>query len=89
MPSASAIGSSSPSGVRSRSEYSSCSAVTGAQPRKYAIVWACAATHAGTSEKPAEPTLGVVAQGAKETALNGRTFTYGAGQYLIVSVELP
>jgi AraC-like DNA-binding protein len=37
----------------------------------------------------AEPTLGVVAQGVKETALNGRTFTYGPGQYLIVSVELP
>ncbi len=37
----------------------------------------------------AEPTLAVVAQGVKETALNGRTFTYGAGQFLIVSVELP
>jgi len=36
-----------------------------------------------------EPTLGVVVQGVKETALNGRTFTYGAGQFLIVSVELP
>jgi AraC-like DNA-binding protein len=37
----------------------------------------------------AEPALAVVAQGVKETALNGRTFTYGAGQFLIVSVELP
>jgi AraC-like DNA-binding protein len=37
----------------------------------------------------AEPTLAVVAQGVKETALNGRTFTYGAGQFLVVSVELP
>jgi AraC-like DNA-binding protein len=37
----------------------------------------------------ARPTLGLVAQGVKETALNGRTFTYGAGQFLIVSVELP
>jgi AraC-like DNA-binding protein len=37
----------------------------------------------------AEPTLGVVVQGVKETTLNGRTFTYGAGQFLIVSVELP
>ena len=36
-----------------------------------------------------EPTLGVVVQGTKETALNGRTFAYGAGQFLIVSVELP
>jgi AraC-like DNA-binding protein len=36
-----------------------------------------------------EPTLAVVAQGVKRTALNGRAFTYGAGQYLIASVELP
>jgi AraC-like DNA-binding protein len=36
-----------------------------------------------------EPTLAVVAQGVKETALNGRTFTYGARQFLVVSVELP
>jgi len=35
------------------------------------------------------PTLGVVVQGVKETALNGRAFTYGPGQFLIVSVELP
>src|ERR1700716_4199790 len=37
----------------------------------------------------AEPTLAVIAQGVKETALNGRTFTYGAAQFLVVSVELP
>jgi AraC-like DNA-binding protein len=37
----------------------------------------------------AEPTLAVVAQGVKETRLNGRTFTYGAGQFLVVSVDLP
>ena len=36
-----------------------------------------------------EPTLAVVAQGVKETALNGRTFTYGPGQFLIVSVDSP
>jgi AraC-like DNA-binding protein len=36
-----------------------------------------------------EPTLSVVAQGAKETALNGRTFAYRAGQFVIMSVELP
>jgi AraC-like DNA-binding protein len=46
-----------------------------------------------TSTEPlcgiAEPTLAVVAQGVKQTTLNGRTFTYGAGQFLIVSVELP
>jgi hypothetical protein len=33
-----------------------------------------------------EPT--VIAQGVKETTLNGRTFTYGPGQFLVVSVEL-
>jgi AraC-like DNA-binding protein len=37
----------------------------------------------------AEPTLAVVAQGVKETTLNGRTFTYGTGQFLVVSVDLP
>jgi AraC-like DNA-binding protein len=36
-----------------------------------------------------EPTLAIVAQGVKETALNGRPFTYGPGQFLVVSVELP
>jgi AraC-like DNA-binding protein len=36
-----------------------------------------------------EPTLSVIAQGVKETELSGRTFTYGAGQFLVVSVELP
>ncbi len=41
------------------------------------------------SQDLAEPTLAVVAQGVKETALNGRTFAYGPGQFLIVSVELP
>jgi AraC-like DNA-binding protein len=37
----------------------------------------------------AEPTLAVVAQGVKDTTLNGRSFTYGAGQFLVVSVDLP
>jgi AraC-like DNA-binding protein len=37
----------------------------------------------------AEPTLAVVAQGAKETTLNGHTYTYGTGQFLVVSVDLP
>jgi AraC-like DNA-binding protein len=36
-----------------------------------------------------EPTLSVIAQGVKETTLNGRIFTYGPGQFLTVSVELP
>jgi AraC-like DNA-binding protein len=46
-----------------------------------------------TTTKPVrdvtEPTLAVIAQGAKETALNGRTFAYGPGQFVITSVELP
>lgn len=36
-----------------------------------------------------EPAIAVIAQGAKETALNGRVFRYGAGQVSIVPVELP
>jgi AraC-like DNA-binding protein len=36
-----------------------------------------------------EPTLAVIAQGAKETALNGRVFAYTAGQFVITSLELP
>jgi len=36
-----------------------------------------------------EPTVAVVAQGAKETALNGRTYAYSAGQFVITSLELP
>jgi AraC-like DNA-binding protein len=36
-----------------------------------------------------EPTLAVVAQGEKETTLNGRTYRYGTGQFLVVSVDLP
>jgi AraC-like DNA-binding protein len=37
----------------------------------------------------AEPAVAVIAQGVKETALAGRVFTYGPGQFLIVPVELP
>jgi AraC-like DNA-binding protein len=37
----------------------------------------------------AEPAVAVIAQGAKETALNGRVFRHGAGQFAIVPVELP
>src|SRR3954454_14596024 len=35
------------------------------------------------------PTFALVAQGAKQTALNGRPFRYGAGQFLVASVDLP
>jgi AraC-like DNA-binding protein len=37
----------------------------------------------------AEPALAVIAQGVKETALAGRSFRYGPGQFFIVPVELP
>jgi AraC-type transcriptional regulator N-terminus len=37
----------------------------------------------------AEPAVAVIAQGAKATALNGRVFPHGAGQFAIVPVELP
>jgi AraC-like DNA-binding protein len=36
-----------------------------------------------------EPTVAVIAQGRKETALNGRIFSYGPGQFVITSLELP
>jgi AraC-like DNA-binding protein len=36
-----------------------------------------------------EPALAVVAQGAKRTVLGGQVFEYGAGQYLVASVDLP
>jgi len=36
-----------------------------------------------------EPALAVIAQGSKRAMLGERVFDYGAGQYLIVSVELP
>jgi AraC-like DNA-binding protein len=36
-----------------------------------------------------EPTVAVIAQGGKETHLNGRTFAYGPGQFVITSLELP
>jgi len=36
-----------------------------------------------------EPMLAVVAQGAKRAVLGDRVFEYGAGQYLVVSVDLP
>ena len=36
-----------------------------------------------------EPILAVVAQGAKRAVLGDKVFEYGAGQYLVVSVDLP
>jgi AraC-like DNA-binding protein len=36
-----------------------------------------------------EPALAVIAQGAKRAMLGERVFDYGAGQYLICSVDLP
>jgi AraC-like DNA-binding protein len=36
-----------------------------------------------------EPAFAVVAQGAKRTMLGDKVFEYGAGKYLVVSVDLP
>ena len=36
-----------------------------------------------------EPTIAVVAQGVKQSVLGDRLFTYAAGDYLVVSVDLP
>jgi len=49
----------------------------------------CAPTTSEPLCAVAEPTLSVIAQGVKQTELNGRAFTYGAGQFLVVSVDLP
>lgn len=50
----------------------------------------------GVMPHPTEPTgtytapsLTVVAQGVKQTELNGRTYDYRAGQYLVASLALP
>jgi len=37
----------------------------------------------------AEPAVAVIAQGVKETALNGSVFRHGEGQFAIVPVDLP
>jgi AraC-like DNA-binding protein len=37
----------------------------------------------------AEPAVAVIAQGVKETGLNGRVFRHEAGQFAVVPVELP
>src|ERR1700682_4916729 len=49
----------------------------------------CSRTTPERTGRITEPTLAVIAQGTKETALNGHTFTYSAGQFVITSVELP
>lgn len=36
-----------------------------------------------------EPVFALVAQGAKRTVVGDQVFTYGTGEYLVVSVELP
>jgi AraC-like DNA-binding protein len=62
----------------------------GLTPTALPGVWLLRAT--ATTEplgEVAEPAVAVIAAGAKETALNGRVFPHGAGQYAIVPVELP
>jgi len=59
-------------------------------------VMAAAGIRAVASDSPTdlthhvlEPILAVVAQGAKRAVLGDKVFEYGAGQYLVVSVDLP
>jgi AraC-like DNA-binding protein len=49
----------------------------------------CSGTTTERTGAITEPTVAVIAQGRKETALNGRTFAYGPGQFVITSLELP
>ena len=48
-------------------------------------------SHAPTEPIPAVsgPVFALVVQGAKRTVLAGTTFEYGAGQYIVISVDLP
>jgi AraC-like DNA-binding protein len=48
-----------------------------------------AAAPTGSVFDVVEPSVAVIAQGEKVTAVNGYSFTYGAGQYLIASIGLP
>ena len=62
----------------------------GLTPTALAGVWLLRAT--ATTEalgEVAEPALAVIAQGVKDTALSGRVFRHGPGQFAIVPVELP
>jgi AraC-like DNA-binding protein len=50
----------------------------------------CKADHTVSSESSMSGTmLAVIAQGSKRLALGDRVFDYGAGQYLVASVDLP
>lgn len=51
------------------------------------LVTSCAPTP--PQSHVAEPAFALVAQGAKRTVVGDRTYDYHAGQYLIVSVDLP
>jgi AraC-like DNA-binding protein len=69
-----------------------CHAVEGVGVTRTALPGVSVLRSAATTEPladVAEPTLGLIAQGVKETALGGRRFAYGPGQFLIVPVELP
>jgi hypothetical protein len=50
----------------------------------------CRADHTASPQTAMSGTvLAVVAQGAKRLALGDRVYEYGAGQYLIASVDVP
>ncbi|MEV6795321.1 AraC family transcriptional regulator [Streptomyces sp. NPDC051320] len=67
---------------------------TGGGPQqKTQVLEGVSITHADKPTSPigamAEPSLAVVGQGVKRTILNGVPYDYRAGQFLVVSVDLP
>lgn len=63
--------------------------VDGAGPAPYGIMLSRVDHPSAPTSSIADPVLAVVAQGAKRLTLGDRIHDYGAGQYLVVSVDLP
>lgn len=53
------------------------------------VLLSCVDRPSAPSASIADPVLALVAQGAKRLTLGDRIYDYGAGQYLVVSVDLP
>jgi AraC-like DNA-binding protein len=60
-----------------------------AQTRLSGLVVSAARSPTAPIHHVYEPAFALVAQGAKQIVLGDRTFRYGTGQYLVVSVDLP
>ncbi|MFD7793125.1 AraC family transcriptional regulator N-terminal domain-containing protein [Streptomyces sp. NPDC059759] len=60
-----------------------------AGPAPYGIMLSRVDHPSAPTSSIADPVLAVVAQGAKRLTLGDRIHDYGAGQYLVVSVDLP